>query len=100
MNQSANVHLQTLENHRASYQTMTGLAQQAEQGWQGQAGVNFTNALNAWLENYKVVGNVLDQMHERIVANGQQLSTTHESTTGTTAQVGATMAQPVGLVGF
>lgn len=100
MKQSANVHLQTLENHRMSYQNMANLAREAEAGWQGKAGANFRQALEAWLANYEIIGRVLDQMHARIVANGAALTNTHEATTQTAASIGSVMAQPVPLKGF
>ncbi|WP_327179402.1 hypothetical protein OG599_31680 [Streptomyces sp. NBC_01335] len=100
MQKSGQVHLSTLESHRASSDRMQALTAEAEAGWTGEAGTNFANAMTAWLANYKIVGNVLDQMHERIVANHSALASTHETTTQATARVGATMAEPVGLTGF
>ncbi|GHB68370.1 hypothetical protein GCM10010377_68990 [Streptomyces viridiviolaceus] len=100
MNQSAKTHLQTAESHRLSYTQMTRLADEAEAGWSGEAAMHFKSALDSWLANYKVVGAVLDQMHQRIVATGNFQGATHEETTNKTAQVQGVMAAPVPLQGF
>ncbi|GGS62868.1 WXG100 family type VII secretion target [Streptomyces griseoviridis] len=97
---SGNVHLQTAEHVRTSYKTMESLAEQAKAGWTGDAGAAFGKALDAWMANYRVVANVLDQMHERMGTHTKVLTATHDATTQATMQSGAIVAEPVGLTGF
>ncbi|MFF8880688.1 WXG100 family type VII secretion target [Streptomyces flaveolus] len=100
MRRSAQVHAATAEKHRASYQSMVSLAQQAEAGWTGQAGANFKSALDGWLQNYKVVGAVLDEMHQRIIQNGGKVAETHQTTSDATQKTMAATSGPIGLRGF
>ncbi|MEU2744178.1 WXG100 family type VII secretion target [Streptomyces sp. NPDC007095] len=100
MQQSAQVHLQTLENHRASFQRMRELATRAEQGWKGEAGAKFHSALEAWMANYAKVGAVLDEMHQRIIGTGNVQTQAHQSTSNTAGQLSSSLALPVTLKGF
>lgn len=100
MKQSAQVHVQTLENHRASYQRMVDLAAEAEQGWKGEAGAAFKSALDGWLANYQKVGAVLDEMHQRIVGTGNVQEQTHQTTTATAGQLNSSLRLPRELQGF
>jgi uncharacterized protein YukE len=100
MNQSAQVHLQTLENHRVSFQRMRELASRAEQGWRGEAGTTFQQALEGWMANYQRVGSVLDEMHQRIVGTGNAQSQAHSATTQTAHSLRQGSVEPVKLQGF
>ncbi|MET8948857.1 WXG100 family type VII secretion target [Streptomyces sp. NPDC004542] len=100
MQQSAQVHLQTLENHRASFARMRDLATRAEQGWQGEAGTAFQQALEGWMANYQKIGSVLDEMHQRILATGNVQGQAHQATKQTASQLAGTTVQPVALKGF
>ncbi|MGW1468182.1 WXG100 family type VII secretion target [Streptomyces sp. NPDC002308] len=97
---SGGIHLSTLESHRATFARMQTLTAEAVTGWTGEAGTNFANAMTAWLQNYQVVGNLLDQMQERVVANRTVLAHTHDATPQTTVRVGAITAKPAGATGF
>lgn len=97
---SSAVHLQTAEHVRSSYQTMASLAEQAEAGWTGKAGTAFKTALDAWMANYKIVSDILDQMHERMGVHTQVLTTTDDTTTQGAQRAAAVTAEPVGLTGF
>ncbi|MFJ3671193.1 WXG100 family type VII secretion target [Streptomyces sp. NPDC090106] len=100
MQLSGNVHLQTAEHVRTSYQRMVSLTERAEAGWQGEAGAAFKAALDSWMSNYAIVAGVLDDMHSRMGQNLVMVSGTHEATTSAARQVGAVTAEPVGLIGF
>ncbi|MEU3862023.1 WXG100 family type VII secretion target [Streptomyces sp. NPDC028722] len=100
MQQSAQVHLQTLENHRASYQRMRELASRAEQGWRGEAGTAFQQALEGWMANYQKVGSVLDEMHQRIIGTGNAQTQAHQATTQTATSLASATVAPVKLKGF
>ncbi len=100
MNQSAQVHLQTLERHRVSFKRMRDLANRAEQGWKGEAGVAFQQALEGWMANYERVGSVLDEMHQRIIGTGNAHAKAHSATTQTTATLRSGSVEPVRLQGF
>ncbi|MGW2282954.1 WXG100 family type VII secretion target [Streptomyces sp. NPDC001770] len=93
-------HLSTLESHRATFTRLQALTAEAVTGWTGEAGTNFANAMAAWLQNYQVVGKVLDQMQERIVANRTALASTHDATAQAVMRVGAVMGEPAGVTGF
>ncbi|WP_320779627.1 WXG100 family type VII secretion target [Streptomyces sp. CRN 30] len=100
MARSSDIHLQTAEHVASSRVRMESLAEQAKAGWTGEAGNNFQAALDAWMSNYRIVSDVLEDMLQAMGISLNQYTGTHEATSDATKQVAATMAEPIGLTGF
>ncbi|MFB7781054.1 hypothetical protein [Streptomyces bauhiniae] len=97
---SINVHLSALEGAGMTYGEMQQLAEQAEAGWQGQAGQNFKQALDAWLANYKQVHDYVDLLNQKMSAHLKTTTQTHEDTSSATSSLVSGMTTPIGLQGF
>lgn len=92
------IHLSALESHRATFTRMQSLAAEAGAGWVGEAGADFKAAMDAWLGNYLVVGGVLDQMREHVVAHRAASVGTQAAAT-VARQGGTAVADSAGLAG-